>query len=62
MLLQPIQPSEIKKGWKSSLKWDGFRIIIHYDHGSIRVFSRHGTEVTDRFPELQHIKLLRMRF
>jgi bifunctional non-homologous end joining protein LigD/DNA ligase-1 len=57
MLLQPLQPSDIKKGWRSSLKWDGFRILIHYDHGKVRAFSRHGTEVTDRFPELIKIKL-----
>jgi ATP-dependent DNA ligase len=57
MLLQPLQPADIKKGWRSSLKWDGFRILIHYDHGKVRAFSRHGTEVTDRFPELIQIKL-----
>lgn len=57
MLLQPLQPEQIKPGWKSSLKWDGFRIIIHYELGKVRAFTRHGTEVTDRFPELQDIKL-----
>jgi ATP-dependent DNA ligase len=57
MLLQPLLPVEIKKCWGSSLKWDGFRILIHYDHGKVRAFSRHGTEVTDRFPELMQITL-----
>jgi ATP-dependent DNA ligase len=57
MLLQPLQPTQIKKDWKSSLKWDGFRILIHYDHGAVRAFTRHGTEVTLRFPELANIKL-----
>jgi ATP-dependent DNA ligase len=57
MLLQPVLPIDIKKDWKSSLKWDGFRILIHYDHGKVRAFTRHGTEVTSRFPELLEIKL-----
>lgn len=57
MLLQPLPPSGIKEGWKSSIKWDGFRISIHYDHGNVRAYTRHGTEVTERFPELQKISL-----
>lgn len=57
MLLQPVTPEHIKKDWMSSLKWDGFRIIIHYDHGKVRAFTRHGTEVTMRFPELSQIQL-----
>lgn len=57
MLLQPLPPSQINKNFKSSLKWDGFRILIHYDHGKVRAFTRHGTEVTSRFPELTTIKL-----
>ncbi|MCP1312135.1 DNA ligase [Paenibacillus tyrfis] len=57
MLLHPLQPNEIKKNWKSSLKWDGFRTLIHYDNGKVRAFTRHGTEITSRFPELMNIKL-----
>lgn len=41
----------------SSIKWDGFRILIHYDNGSVRAYRRHGTEINERFPELQEIKL-----
>lgn len=57
MLLQPLLPENIKKGWKSSLKWDGFRILIHYENEKVRAFTRHGTEITTRFPELLTIKL-----
>lgn len=57
MLLYPLQPNQIKKSWKSSLKWDGFRALIHYDEGKVRAFTRHGTEITSRFPELMNIKL-----
>lgn len=57
MLLQPLQPHQIKIGWYASQKWDGFRTIIHYDNGIVRAFTRHGTEITSRFPELMNIKL-----
>ncbi|MEN1990753.1 hypothetical protein [Paenibacillus hubeiensis] len=32
-------------------------MLIHYDNGSVREYTRHGTEVTECFPELQEIKL-----
>ena len=57
MLLQPAQPEDIQANWPASLKWDGFRILIHYDRGKVRAFTRHGTEVTERFPELENIVL-----
>ncbi|MGU3567200.1 ATP-dependent DNA ligase [Paenibacillus sp. A51L] len=42
----------------SSLKWDGFRILIHYNHGyTVRAFTREGTEVTNSFPKLAQIRL-----
>nr|WP_231978243.1 hypothetical protein [Mycobacterium sp. E3298] len=43
--------------WIHQVKWDGFRILIHYDNGSVRTWTREGNEVTDRFPELQRIRL-----
>ncbi|QOS77204.1 hypothetical protein JNUCC31_20635 [Paenibacillus sp. JNUCC31] len=52
MLLYPLQPNQIKSWKNNSLKWDGFRILIHYDDGKVRAFSKHGTEITSRFPEL----------
>lgn len=57
MLLHPLQPNQIKKWNTNSLKWDGFRSLIHYDYGKVRAFTRHGTEITSRFPELAYIKL-----
>ncbi|WP_077997768.1 ATP-dependent DNA ligase [Paenibacillus larvae] len=57
MLLHPLQPNQIKKNWKSSLKWDGFRSLIHYDNGKVRAFTRQGTDITSRFPELTKIRL-----
>lgn len=57
MLLYPLQTDQIKSWKYNSLKWDGFRTLIHYDHGRVRAFSRHGTEITLRFPELLNISL-----
>lgn len=57
MLLQPSPTVISKQGWVHQIKWDGFRVLIHYDHGKVRAFTRHGIEVTDRFPELQSISL-----
>lgn len=56
MLLQPI--ASVVKNWPASLKWDGFRVLIHYDNGITRAYTRNGNEITSSFyPELSQIKL-----
>ena len=58
MLLQPSAEVKNKPHFRHSLKWDGFRILLHYDNGTTRAFSREGTEVTRSFfPELERIRL-----
>lgn len=57
MLLYPLKPNEIKDWKYNSLKWDGFRALIHYENEKVRAYTRHGTEITMRFPELLNIKL-----
>lgn len=57
MLLQASSIVVPHKNWIHQIKWDGFRILIHYNNGLIRAFTRNGIEVTDRFPELQQIRL-----
>lgn len=58
MLLQPSPDVIDKTEWYHSLKWDGFRVLIHYDNGKCRAFTRHGNEITSSFyPELSRIKL-----
>ncbi len=34
------------------LKWDGFRTMAHVEHGSLRLVSRGGRDVTAQYPEL----------
>ncbi|WP_426452800.1 DNA ligase [Paenibacillus sp. S-38] len=56
MLLQPSHT--LKPDWPASLKWDGFRAIIHYNEGRTRAFTREGNEITASFfPELSQLKL-----
>lgn len=57
MLLYPLTPDKMKNWGYNSLKWDGFRTLIHYEDSKVRAFTRHGTEITFRFPELLNIKL-----
>jgi bifunctional non-homologous end joining protein LigD len=41
--------------WAFEGKWDGYRILIEVDHGTIRVRSRRGREVTGEYPELRSL-------
>jgi bifunctional non-homologous end joining protein LigD len=36
-------------------KWDGFRALVYVD-GRVRVITRRGTDITDRFPELAGLR------
>ncbi|WP_103108507.1 ATP-dependent DNA ligase [Brevibacillus reuszeri] len=58
MLLQPSPTVITKDGWKHALKYDGMRVLLHYDNGTCRAFTRHGNEITSSFyPELKKIDL-----
>ncbi len=39
--------------WLNEPKWDGWRLLIHKQSDHIEAYTRHGTNVTRRFPELQ---------
>jgi DNA ligase 1 len=63
MLQIPIQPMLLEKSdappignYVRQLKWDGFRCLIHFDSTQgIRLITRHGTDCTLSFPELQKL-------
>jgi len=40
-------------GWAWELKWDGIRALGYVDGGRLRLFTRNGNEVTNRYPELR---------
>jgi bifunctional non-homologous end joining protein LigD len=38
--------------WLYEIKFDGYRLAIHVDHGRVRVLTRGGHDWTDRFPAI----------
>jgi bifunctional non-homologous end joining protein LigD len=55
--IRPLSPSASvrpPKGddWTHEPKWDGFRFQAIKDGASVRFYSRHGAEYTDRLPRM----------
>jgi len=42
-------------GWAYEIKWDGIRALLWADHGSVRVESRSGRDITGQYPELRDL-------
>jgi bifunctional non-homologous end joining protein LigD len=40
-------------GWVYEMKWDGMRALLSVEGGRVRIRSRRGADITDRFPELR---------
>lgn len=65
MLFTPIKPLLLSMGnnneivddlnWIYDIKWDGFRILVHKEGKRIEAYTRHGNNVTAKFPELQEV-------
>src|SRR5687768_5013609 len=53
MLLSPGRETPREAGWAYELKWDGMRALCCVSGGVVHVRSRHGTDFTAAFPELQ---------
>jgi bifunctional non-homologous end joining protein LigD len=41
--------------WAFEGKWDGYRLLVESDHGSVRLRSRTGRDVTRGYPQLQSL-------
>ena len=55
--LQPCLPRPAKEppagpGWLHEIKHDGFRILARREGGRLRLFTRHGTDFTARYPKI----------
>jgi bifunctional non-homologous end joining protein LigD len=46
-------PIDDDRGWAFEAKWDGFRVLAAIGPAGVRVRSRHGTDFSDVFPELE---------
>lgn len=65
MLFTPVKPMLLTMGdnneivdsdeWIYDIKWDGWRILLHKDKNKIEAYTRHGNNVTAKFPELQTV-------
>ncbi|WKT76930.1 ATP-dependent DNA ligase [Lysinibacillus fusiformis] len=63
MLFTPIKPMLLQMGnntaimdnpeWIYDIKWDGWRILLHKQGDRVEAYTRHGNNVTAKFPELQ---------
>lgn len=51
MLLNRVD-MPMENSWLTELKFDGIRMILSKHEGVTRLYTRHKTEVTNRFPEL----------
>jgi bifunctional non-homologous end joining protein LigD len=51
MLAKPGAPFDSAQ-YLFEVKWDGMRALAYVDAGGYRIVSRHGNDITDRFPEL----------
>lgn len=48
--------ARLKAGqWAFEGKWDGYRLLAEADHGSVRLRSRSGRDVTGEFPQLRSL-------
>lgn len=41
--------------WAFEGKWDGYRLLVEADHGTLRLRSRSGRDVTKEYPELRSL-------
>ncbi|MBQ0139854.1 MAG: DNA ligase [Kurthia sp.] len=55
MLLHMGKEIEDDANWLYEIKWDGWRIIIHKQGDRVEAYTRHGNNVTNRFPELKDV-------
>lgn len=57
MLASPAGPGALPlgAGWSYEVKWDGYRAMARSERGRLRLDSRSGLELVDRFPALREL-------
>lgn len=57
MLASPAGPGGLPqgRGWSFEVKWDGYRAMARSERGRLRLDSRSGLELVDRFPALREL-------
>lgn len=57
MLATPWPDPFDDDGWWFEVKWDGYRAMVSSEQGQIRIRSRRGLDLLNRFPELSGIDI-----
>ncbi len=52
MLATPAKVSFSASGWLFELKYDGFRLLVLKEGKQVRLLTRNGNDLADRFPEI----------
>jgi bifunctional non-homologous end joining protein LigD len=52
MLATPAKAPFSAEGWFFELKYDGFRILVLKEGKAVRLLTRNGNDLADRFPEI----------
>nr|WP_300144072.1 ATP-dependent DNA ligase [Propionicimonas sp.] len=54
MLATLADPADLgtEDDWAFEMKWDGVRVLVQLDHGSVQLRSRRGRDETARYPDL----------
>lgn len=52
MLATDTRRLPAEEGWAFEIKWDGVRAVARIESESVRIFSRRGDEISERYPEL----------
>jgi bifunctional non-homologous end joining protein LigD len=52
MLATPSATHPTGTGWSWELKWDGIRALALVQDGTLRMWTRNGNDISDRYPEL----------
>jgi bifunctional non-homologous end joining protein LigD len=56
MLATPVSSVPEGDEWLYEVKWDGMRVLLFLDGGSVRLVSRRGKDATRQFPELTALR------
>jgi bifunctional non-homologous end joining protein LigD len=51
-LAKLVSKSPTGADWIFEIKWDGYRLAVHLEHGKVHIITRGGHDWTDRFPAI----------
>jgi bifunctional non-homologous end joining protein LigD len=54
MLAYPVDKAFDSKDWAFEVKWDGVRAISYAKNGTVRIQSRKGNNITQKYPEISN--------